>query len=390
MRILLTDADERATLAAARSLAAAGHEVYVAAPGRFSLAGAARRVRRLRVTADPLAEPLRFAREVGEAAREIDARVILPVTDASVEALLVHRAELPESAELPLPTLGAYRLASDKLAVLPLARAAGLAVPETRVVASPDVVDLPRAECFPLVVKPHRSVVPAAGAGTARKKVAVGTVRDPDDCRRALAELPPEAYPVLLQREVRGTGVGLFLLRWQGRIIAAFAHRRLREKPPEGGVSVYRESIAAPPELLDAGARLLEALDWRGVAMVECKLDRAAGRYVLMEVNGRLWGSLQLAIDAGVDFPALLAACALGAAPPRADGYARGVRSRWLWGDLDHLYLRVVRGRGPGPRARALIDFLKFHPVRDREEIFRWRDPGPFTVETLRRLGVLR
>ena len=42
--------------------------------------------------------------------------------------------------------------------------------------------------------------------------------------------------------------------------------------------------------------------------MMEYKQDRRTGTPLLMEVNGRFWGSLQLAIDAGVDFPYLCAA----------------------------------------------------------------------------------
>jgi len=51
------------------------------------------------------------------------------------------------------------------------------------------------------------------------------------------------------------------------------SHRRLREKPPAGGVSVYRESIALDEGLAGPGLRLLDALGWQGVAMVECKRD---------------------------------------------------------------------------------------------------------------------
>src|SRR6266516_3140513 len=217
--------------------------------------------------------------------------------------------------------------------------------------------------------------------------------RTAPSCRAVLAGLRDGAFPVLLQRRVQGPGEGLFGLRWDGRMVATFAHRRLREKPPEGGVSVYRESIAPPAELVAAGAKLLALLGWQGVAMVECKRDLATGRYVFMEVNGRLWGSLQLAIDAGVDFPALLVACALGSHVPSVGSYRVGVRSRWFWGDVDHLYLRLRHGNGVGRageawggRLAAIRDFLRFRPGRDREEIWRWRDPIPFVVETLGRL----
>jgi predicted ATP-grasp superfamily ATP-dependent carboligase len=163
-----------------------------------------------------------------------------------------------------------------------------------------------------------------------------------------------------------------------------FAHRRLREKPPAGGVSVYRESIPLDPALVGPGLRLLEALDWQGVAMIECKREQATGRQVVMEVNGRFWGSLQLAIDAGVDFPALLVRCAAGETVPESRNYRVGVRSRWFWGDVDHVYLRLREGSG----LRALVDFLRVSPGRDRSEVWRWRDPAPFVVETLQWLGV--
>lgn len=383
MRVLITDGNERSALAVARSLVAAGHGVYAAAPERFSLAGAARGVRSLRIEADPLAQPLRFARAVGRAASRYDIDVVLPVTDASVEATLLHEAQLPRRVVLPLPDLSAYRAASDKAAVLAYASAAGFDVPDTRVLASPGD-ELPEPEFFPAVLKAHRSVVPLAWANSARRRLSVAFVQHSDACSHTLERFPPEAFPVLVQRLVRGPGEGLFLLRWDGQIVAAFAHRRLREKPPEGGVSVYRESIEPPPELMAAGARLLESLDWRGVAMIECKRDLDTGRHVLMEVNGRFWGSLQLAIDAGVDFPALLLDCAAGAVPAAPRGYRAGVRGRWFWGDVDHVYLRR------GSRFSALAEVLQFRPGRDHEDVWRWHDPGPFMVESLKRFGLLR
>jgi predicted ATP-grasp superfamily ATP-dependent carboligase len=115
--------------------------------------------------------------------------------------------------------------------------------------------------------------------------------------------------------------------------------------------------------------------------MIECKRDAATGRQVIMEVNGRFWGSLQLAIDAGVDFPDLLVRCAAGETVLAPQPYRVGVRSRWFWGDVDHLYLRLRRG---GARLQAVRDFLR----ATGDEVWRWRDPEPFLVETLQRLGL--
>ena len=391
MRILIADGNERAALAAARSLVRAGHDVCVTAPTQVSLAGVSRGVRPRALATDPLTDPAGYAAEVGRIAREEGSRVLLPMTDQSLEAVLEHRAALPAGVALPFPELATYRAASDKAHVLALAAACGFGVPETRVIATPAVGVVLDAAFFPAVVKPHRSVVTVDGV---RRKLGVTPVRDASACLRALAALPAAAFPVLLQRWVEGVGEGFFALRWGGRPVAVFAHRRLREKPPSGGVSVYRESIPLDASLVGPGLRLLEQLNWRGVAMIECKREQTTGRQVIMEVNGRFWGSLQLAIDAGVDFPALLVRCAAGETVPETRRYRVGIRSRWFWGDVDHLWLRLRRnGNGSagsgGSRLGALLDFLRVAPGRDRFEVGRWNDPLPGVVETLQWLGVL-
>jgi len=187
------------------------------------------------------------------------------------------------------------------------------------------------------------------------------------------------------QERVVGPGTGVFLLCDHGHLLTAFAHRRLREKPPSGGVSVLCESIPVDRHLLEEAMSLLGPLGWHGVAMVEYKQDHRTGRHMLMEVNGRFWGSLQLAVDAGVDFPYLCYRLATGESVDVPSAYAVGVKSRWLLGDLDHLLIRL-RGRRresfpPEPsRLRAVIEFLR-RPKRGSQDVFRRDDPRPMFHE---------
>ncbi len=109
----------------------------------------------------------------------------------------------------------------------------------------------------------------------------------------------------LLQGHAAGVGVGVFALRWQGHVYARFMHRRLHEVPHSGGVSSLREGWWNQAIYDDAMTRL-EAMDWQGVGMLEYRWDEASGEFCLLEFNGRFWGSLHLALYAGVDFPALL------------------------------------------------------------------------------------
>ena len=384
-RVLVTDGELRSALAAVRSLGRAGHRVEVCSPTGASLAGASRHARADHRLPAPGSDPEGFARAVIDRARALEAEVVLPASEASMLAILPRRGTLGD-AVIPFGELDAFRRLSDKERAGELAREVELETPEQRVLEVPADVDDPGLG-WPVVIKPSRSL---RAEGDRLREQGVGYAASPDELAARLAELPTAAYPVLLQRRIEGPGTGVFLLRWEGETRAVFAHRRIREKPPSGGVSVCRESVAAEPELVARSERLLERAGWQGVAMVEFKVDARSGVPYLMEVNARLWGSLQLAVDAGVDFPRLLVEAALGrpsAGPPE---YRNGVRCRWWWGEVDHLLARL-RGRGAGAggsgmadRLRALGPFLPPWRPGDRYEVLRRDDRRPFLRETRR------
>jgi predicted ATP-grasp superfamily ATP-dependent carboligase len=175
----------------------------------------------------------------------------------------------------------------------------------------------------------------------------------------------------------------------EGMQLAMFAHRRIREKPPSGGVSVLRESIPLEKVLVDPALRLLQHVRWHGVAMVEFKVDRATNMPILMEINGRFWGSLQLAIDAGMNFPWLLFQLAAGqAVVPPDHGYRCGIKSRWLLGDLDHLLIRLRKPDAalnlpPGSPSKwqCVRDFAKCFNRDTFYEIEKLGDMHPFLYE---------
>lgn len=387
-RVLVTDGEQRAALAVTRSLGAAGYAVYVCSPRSRSLAGASRSAGAEAAIASPLARPADFAADIGRLIEQWRIDLLLPITDAALAALVPRRAELPP-VTLPVADGPVYARLSDKAGVLATAAALGVAVPAQTTVASAEDASRVPADTlrYPIVLKPSPVLARVNGQWI---RPGVAYAGSPDELRARLGAWPVGAYPVLLQQRVVGPGIGVSLLRWDDRTVAVFAHRRLREKPPSGGVSVYCESISPDPRLVAQSEALLRQLDWQGVAMVEYKIDAATGTPYLMEVNPRFWGSLQLAVDSGVDFPALLAAAALGRPLPQQSPYRVGVRSRSWWGDVDHLLTRLrhspaALALSPGAPSRwaALRDFLTLWRPGDRNEILRWRDPMPFVRETV-------
>jgi predicted ATP-grasp superfamily ATP-dependent carboligase len=144
---------------------------------------------------------------------------------------------------------------------------------------------------------------------------------------------------------------------------------------------VLSESIPVDPRAEAYARTLLDSVAWHGVAMVEFRVADDGTPY-LMEINTRFWGSLQLAIDAGVDFPWLLYRLACDEHPSAPAAYRTGQRLRWLLGDLDHLYLVLRDSRYPVARKlRTLMQFLRPSPFRTRHEVNRWNDMAPFWHE---------
>ena len=385
--ILVTDGEERAALATVRSLGRAGYRVLVTSTRGRSLAGASRYASAEYEVPSALADPDGFVESMVGLDASLRPAVILPITEAAL--LAVCTATDRFSARIPFPDLSTIRRVLDKELITRTAPDMGIAVPQQHVVDEYENLNerLGDGLTFPVVIKPARSI---AGTDGHQVRTTVGYAADWASLERQLEVLPRGAFPVLLQRRIVGPGMGVFLLLSDDRVLAHFGHRRIREKPPSGGVSVYRESAVIDQALLDRSIALLRTMGWTGVAMVEYKTDAQTGIPYLMEVNGRLWGSLQLAVDSGVDFPTQLVSWALGEQVDPIQDYRMGVRSRWWWGDIDHLLIRLIRSdqsnhlpREQSTRTRAILDFLLLWRPGDRSEVFRLTDPRPFLRETL-------
>ncbi len=381
--VLVTDGEQRSSLAVVRSLGRAGYRVLVTSAASRSLAGASRYAARRIQVPDALTAPARFAEAVAGAARTWQPDVVIPITDASLRSLLPARQEI--HGTIPFGALEIVRRAADKPTVLRLAESLGIPVPRQVVVASPSEAleeELPNLT-WPVVVKPGSSV---SGDGAGQVKLGVSWAATPAELNAIVRSLPASAFPLLLQARVKGPGTGIFALRCDGQIRALFAHERIREKPPSGGVSVCSESVVPDPALVAQAQALLAALDWQGPAMVEFKRDAKTGVAYLMEVNGRFWGSLQLAVDSGVDFPRLLVEAAMGQPAPMLPESKPGVRMRWWWGDFDHLVARLRQSGNGSAHEPSRIELFRTFLLPGRRtlnEVFRWSDPGPALRETI-------
>lgn len=388
-RVLVTDAGRGSAVAFIRSLAAAGHHVTVGDTRWISAGRWSRWAASSFRYPDPFLDPNGAADAILSEVVEQGVEVLLPMTDATTKVAESLRGRLPSECVIGVPPAAAAAVAADKNRTIRLARELGVPVPVTTMVRSAsEAREAAPALGWPIVVKPVSSLV--VGAAGTMHKLDVGYGFDPDDLERKVGSLGRGA-PVLLQECCTGDGVGVEVLVDRGRVFRAFSHRRLHEVPVTGGASALREAIPVDPELLGHTERLMEALEWNGLAMVEFKAGSDGPR--LMEINGRVWGSLPLAVRAGVDFPAdyvhLLTRGADGLGVSQ-DDYAIGTVARNL--QLEVVWIGSVL-RGPKhaapeagqwpPRRAALGAAVRLFSPRIGDDVLSWRDPRASVAELL-------
>lgn len=385
--VIITDGNERSALAVTRSLGRRGIPVFVGAETSSSLSASSRHCTQSFVYPSPWRDPQGYVSCLLDAVSKWGATAVFPMTDIAMELIGERRLEFEQSVALPIPSLEQYHQLSDKYRLTAWAERNGIPVPPTIFIPDGRIDEaMDRVGTWPVIVKPGRSLLKQDGV---LRKSAVLTACDGDDLRRLYHEEWFLQQPSMIQHYVTGHGEGVFGLFRDGNPTSLFAHRRLLERPPSGGVSVLREAIALPEHATDHAVRIMRDAKWNGIAMVEFKVDRQSGVPYLMEVNGRFWGSLQLAIDAGIDYPMLLYRHAAGEDDPAGqEHYLTGTRSRWWLGNLDHLLARLRNPRGeaslpPGipPRWKTFLDLINVFSSRTRSEVLRASDPSPGLLE---------
>lgn len=358
MKILVLDATNQNTLAIVRHLGKAGYEIHTAGYQRQALSFYSKYCRKKIILPHPDRQEKKFIKELLQCLQGESYQLLMPVGFLSYKACAKYQEEIRKYTKLTLTSSENIELAASKDATYKLAEELGIPFPGTYPVFSETDFESLNAD-YPLVIKaPFES-----------GKNVVEYARDKEDAilkyRNMIVRNNYSAPNLpLVQEYVVGDGYGFFAYYEKGRCINYFMHHRIREYPVTGGASVCAESFY-DDELMILGKKMLDHLLWDGVAMVEFKKDRRSGLYKLMEINPKFWGSLELAIVSGVDFPGMLVQRAEGRTVQVVTKYKQ-LKFQWLInGELFHFFER--------PSAVLKILSTLFRSKSD----FRWTDPLP-------------
>jgi len=383
-RVLVLDGEQRSSLAVVRALGEKEIPVIVGSNMHSSLAGNSKYCLAQGKYRSPLTNLFFFLEDIQRIIHLHDINIVVPCTDITSSALLKGEDVLHPQIIIMAAPPEQYFAASDKIKLIERACKLAIPCPHSNVICGiEEWKKLSLKEKFPVIFKPRASVLIK---NNKLFTTAVKVVQNYEEGVHLIHNDPGFSVPFIVQQKIDGQGIGVFALFDKGQPVAFFSHRRLREKPPWGGVSVLCESAEPDTHALEYARKILADLKYHGVAMVEFKREKETGVPYLMEINARFWGSLQLTVQAGVNFPYLFYRLICGQSVGQSIDNT-SVRLRWLLGDLDSLIISFRNKEGPFVRENmtskgALLKEFLFEFFRKTNyQVFRWSDSAPFLLE---------
>ncbi|GAB7095719.1 hypothetical protein JCM30237_28730 [Halolamina litorea] len=378
-RALIPTGHDAASYTCVRSLARRGIGSIIASEKDGVPAASSRYCDESVSVPDPREGLLAYRDELLELAARPDVRTVIPVRPEDSYLLSRYREAFAEHVSLVVPTMEQLLAATDRLQLAAAADAAGVPVPETRLLA--DVGDWSED----LLIKSRYNFLTDDSLEhlTPDDMDVVKEIHhvvhedppDPEAVRRSMGHDPIVQEFIHTDDEFMFTG-----LYDHGEPLATFQHRQIRGNSYTGGGGVYRRSIYEP-ELERVGRALLAELDWHGLACIEYMRDAATGEYVLTEINPRMWQSLPSTVRAGADYPYYYWLAATGRADEIDCTYELGVGTHMLHGELGYL-LSVLTEESPyveRPSVPGTVWEIGRSIVREpRFDYLALDDPGPF------------
>lgn len=360
-KVLVTDGQQRNTLAITRSLGRKNIKVFVGEDTRFATSFYSKYCEDFFVYPNPEKNSDEFVKFLLEYLSENKFDVFFPVTNATVIPVVHNLDKFRKIVKVPLADKKIMMSAMDKGETIDFAKKCGVPVPRT---VSPLNIDELNDENldYPVIVKPR------VGYGAR----GVSLCQNKGEMLSAYKQNLSEYGPSLIQEYIPpgGDEVGVYtLFNNDSEPRAVTVHKRIRSYPHTGGPSTLRETIKNPA-LIEHAFTLLKEMKWFGVAMVEFRVDPRDNVPKLMEINPRWWGSLPLSIFSGVDFPYLLYKLSIQGDINKNLEYKVGVKCRWMLpGDILHLVTAP-------DKLKNLKEFIRFKQKDTGYDILSSDDPG--------------
>jgi biotin carboxylase len=334
-RLLVTeDAPAYGVLAAVRALRGAGYRPWLAVTGRDAYSRHSRACAGVVRVPDPSEDRDGYVAGVVQAAVGLDVAAVMPGTDLGLLALAAADGAFPARMALGVAEPDTVYRATNKIELEALAARAGLrSPPSVRCIAAE--IEAGLEVQLPAVVKAARTHTATPGGGFATSRVR--RVETKDELLDAVRQVPGDV--ALVQQALDGQLAASCGVAWRGEVVAIAHQVSHRIFPSGNGITAFAESVEADPAVEAGISQLIGSLSWSGIfqaQFVSCDSDT-----YLIDLNPRIYGSMALAVAAGLNLPVIWADLLLGRAP-RIGRYKVGARFRSEERDLAALATAIL------------------------------------------------
>jgi protein-tyrosine-phosphatase len=313
--------------------------------------------------------------------------LVFPCDERAIFPLFNAREKISQQCKLALPNKEVRDSLFDKHLTKKVAIECGVRVAKGKMhsIENETYHSLSKyySACF--VIKPTESF--NEDKLSSRNKVAIVTSEDEYNDYLSQSDIKNQQF--LIEEYFTGTGEGISLFACNGKVQYLFAHTRVNE-PRTGGGSSYRKAIPIDPAMAEACVAICKATQYDGVGMFEFKKNYTTNEWILVEVNARFWGSLPLAIHAGIDFPAHYAQYLLGQYEERAtpstkynvNAYARSFSNDMydIRAEMQYLTKKVGIAAGVSNLFKRLATYYRVFG-HEKIDSFDRNDKQPFLTE---------
>jgi predicted ATP-grasp superfamily ATP-dependent carboligase/glycosyltransferase involved in cell wall biosynthesis len=370
-KVLVTYARNRIAYVSAKSLSRSGYIVHAGDSVRFAMTFFSRYVKQKFIYPSPFISENDFIEKLVKYVKKKKIDILLPSHE---EGFIISKYQdrFKNVVKMLLPSYEMVELASNKKKAYEYVEKLNIAYPKTFSFETLSNFDnfLKGEINFPVVVKLTKS----------RGSIGLEYADNKKELKEKFFKIIKdfkikEEYPII-QEYIDGYGLGVSMLYKNGKMLAGFTHKRLIEMPVTGGTSVDRISFFHK-KAEECAKKILDSLNWNGVAMLEFRVDKKTNEPYFLEINPRFWGSLNQAVISGVNFP-LLICKALEEENFKSPEYKKGIRTRWFWGSIFVLPSYILCGKFR--EAFSILNIFQTNLHFDEASI---SDPLPFIINPI-------
>jgi protein-tyrosine-phosphatase/predicted ATP-grasp superfamily ATP-dependent carboligase len=310
--------------------------------------------------------------------------LVIPVGDQNVIPFNLFRSEYESAGRIYLLNSNAFQLTNNKILTCQLARSLGIPVPHSEIISdASDSSTVLSKFALPVMLKPASSYT-LANLDEKKQVKRIDTTEQGEQSLRGMLLYGQ----VIVQEYFEGIGIGLELLAHKGEILTSFQHIRIHEEGKSIG-STYRQSQPVHEMFLSAAKKMMKALNYTGVAMFEFRSNPDKKTWVLIEINGRFWGSLPLPLACGVDFPYYLYQMLVEERRKFPQTYRTGLYCRNTSADLQWMGNIIFHKDATDHKKgysiiRYVFEWGNILLLQEKNDVFVLDDPYPGIMELYR------